>query len=342
MTFDDFRFIFSTDLIQQKKLFKGDFMKLMSIVSLAALCLVAGVITAKEHKKGSDNNGRKKIVVTTTKDCGKGSLRKAIEKANNHCCPKGTHIVFDLKQSDCGYNEKTKTWHIKPETDLPDITCHNVFVDGLSQEGSKPNTKPAHKKSDGCYKIELRGPGSEAKRRRGFGLLGDNTEITGLKVKNWPVGIQSNSNGNVVSQSEVSNNSLGITADVAPSAPTTPISSIKVTNAQMQGNNTAITSTNAAATTVNNVTATNNLTAVFTPAATIPVPAQMLSISNSTFQGISSSTQPQINTTVPTAIALTIVDAGSPTAPAISATPQAPLTTHAASTTGMISFTVAP
>lgn len=132
------------------------------------LCLSTGMAFAdkkhdnkkdKECREEGDGIRRKKIEVTNTKDRGHGSLRWAIEKANCLGCP--AHIVFDLKKSDCNYNCETETWVIRPQSDLPTITAESLWIDFLSQKGSKPNCNPIEKPNCARLKIEIEGPGIE-------------------------------------------------------------------------------------------------------------------------------------------------------------------------------------
>lgn len=98
---------------------------------------------------------RKQLVVTNTNDSGEGSLRAATEEANKSEHP--THIIFNLKKCDPGYDRCTKKWVIKTESSI-NITARNVKVDGYSQKGSKPNCNPAGEPSNACVKVVVQTP----------------------------------------------------------------------------------------------------------------------------------------------------------------------------------------
>lgn len=161
-----------------------------------ALCLLSSHAYADKQEK---KDHRKKYVVTNTKDCGKGSLRKAIEKANKKCCEEGAVIVFDLDKKDCGYDCETDSWVICPKTELPAITCPNVTIDGYSQKGSKQNCNKLSKENNAVLKVEIDGSCAEGERSKkaknaqaaaavnfdGLTLLGHRTTLKGLVFRNF-------------------------------------------------------------------------------------------------------------------------------------------------------------
>ncbi len=249
-------------------------MKLYSVhtVSMLAICLTAGLLLAgKKHDDKKPRDSRKKIVVTTTSDCGRGSLRRAIEKANELNCPEGAHIVFALETSDCRYNKKTKTWCITPKTDLPCISAENVSVDFLSQKGAKPSLKPTTYNS---YKVELCGPGLEegsAALTRGLCFTGNGGAAIGGIIRDWSVGIKSESDFNEFSQLLLKKNEKGITAGTESAV---PLASFKGEVLTFEENVTGLEIKNTMSAPVNNTAFTNNQTAIHLPAPTVDIPIQ--------------------------------------------------------------------
>ncbi|MFQ5638287.1 MAG: hypothetical protein ACE5IR_09885, partial [bacterium] len=71
------------------------------------------------------------IMVTNTDDSGDGSLRAAITLANVEAGP--DTILFNILQTDVGFNNDTGTWTIQPTTELPAISDSGLVIDGASQ-----------------------------------------------------------------------------------------------------------------------------------------------------------------------------------------------------------------
>ena len=82
------------------------------------------------------------MIVTNTNDIGPGSLREAIEQANNH--PGPDLITFNIPKNVPGYDGNIGVWRIMPISPLPVITDDNLVIDGFSQNNyiggnSNPN-----------------------------------------------------------------------------------------------------------------------------------------------------------------------------------------------------------
>lgn len=119
------------------------------------------------------------FTVTTANDDGPGSLREAIDLANN-VLPSGT--LNTIKFSIGGT--------ITPLTDLPAIVNNPLFIDGYSAPGAKPNTNSIHDSNNAVIMVEIMGPGP------GYMLPGpinglqlgagsDGSTITGLAIGNF-------------------------------------------------------------------------------------------------------------------------------------------------------------
>lgn len=90
------------------------------------------------------------FVVTTKADSGAGSLRQAIEDANNNGNPGDTDLItFNI-----GPENEVHTISVKGE--LPAIT-QPVTINGYSQPGAKENTKESPEPLDTVLKIEITG-----------------------------------------------------------------------------------------------------------------------------------------------------------------------------------------
>jgi len=78
------------------------------------------------------------IAVTNTADAGEGSLRNAIDIANEHCTPGPCKIVFEIPAP-----VPAEGWFtIIPESPLPAITAERVFIDGKWQKSITGDTMP--------------------------------------------------------------------------------------------------------------------------------------------------------------------------------------------------------
>ncbi len=71
------------------------------------------------------------IFVTNTNDTGEGSLRNAISQANS--TPGLNFILFQIPDTDPGYDGSRGVWTIKPQSAFPTISNDPVVLDGFSQ-----------------------------------------------------------------------------------------------------------------------------------------------------------------------------------------------------------------
>ncbi len=107
------------------------------------------------------------IIVTTTADTGKGSLRWALEKANS-TIGKDT-IVFHIPETDVHFDTSSGVWTISPQSALPTLTDSNLVLDGSSQQifvGEDMNPEGPEIEIDGhkagnCQGFYLSAPGIE-------------------------------------------------------------------------------------------------------------------------------------------------------------------------------------
>jgi hypothetical protein len=77
-------------------------------------------------------------IVINTNDAGAGSLRQAIENANIY---PGSHtIIFNIPNSDPGYNSTIGVWKISLVSTLPMITHNSILIDGTTQTIFAGNT----------------------------------------------------------------------------------------------------------------------------------------------------------------------------------------------------------
>ncbi len=132
---------------------------------------------------------RKKILVTTTKNDGPGSLRTALLKANTYKKP--SRIIFKLSTHDKGYHEATGTWVFKPCAELPRISA-NVLIDGYSQLGSGPNNHSIEQGNNAVIVLELHGGAIDTNGSPGFifGAEACGASLKGFSVTGLPVGIE--------------------------------------------------------------------------------------------------------------------------------------------------------
>ncbi len=165
-----------------------------SIISLVLAVSLASVLTPAALFART-------ITVTNTRDSGTGSLSDAISLAN--LSGDSSVINFDISKRDPGYNKYTHSWCIMVSDDLPIITVP-LIIDGYTQREAVTNTNQADQPDNASIKIELCGPGLTADDpldgRRGLLLGGgsDGSQIKGLSITNFPVGVEIQSNNSCV------------------------------------------------------------------------------------------------------------------------------------------------
>ena len=133
--------------------------------------LVAALIIAAKPAHASTI-----FTVTNTNDSGAGSLRQAINDANN--APGADIISFNIPGSD--------VHTIAPLSALPKIT-EAVTINGYSQPGAQPNQKAVG--SDAELKIQI--SGANAGTADGFWIGAANSVVKGLAINLWDEGIGS-------------------------------------------------------------------------------------------------------------------------------------------------------
>lgn len=76
--------------------------------------------------------------VTNTNDNGEGSLRQAMTQAASNYFGNST-IIFNIPQSDSGYNPSTGVFIIYPQSELPHLLMGgNITIDGTTQDDTNP------------------------------------------------------------------------------------------------------------------------------------------------------------------------------------------------------------
>lgn len=122
------------------------------------------------------------FIVTSTADQGEGTLRWAIERANENFG--ADTIEFQIPQSDENFDGTTGTWKILPMTELPWITDGDLVIDGFSQQA--------------FVGLDINPDGPEiwiagetiGSRDDGFFINADNVHIIGLTISgfgNWAI-----------------------------------------------------------------------------------------------------------------------------------------------------------
>jgi len=71
------------------------------------------------------------LTVTTTADSGPGSLRQALTDVNTS--PAADTIIFNIPQTDAGFDAATGVWTILPATDLPALENDSTVIDATTQ-----------------------------------------------------------------------------------------------------------------------------------------------------------------------------------------------------------------
>ena len=136
------------------------------------------------------------FVVTNTSDSGAGSLREAINQANDNTGP--DTIEFDIP----GVGPHT----IQPAAGLPEIT-DAVIIDGFTQSGASPNSNPQGFGKNSVLMIEL--DGSDAGAASGLVLIAPNCTVRGLVINRFQGAAGIFINGSEASGNVVQGNFIG-------------------------------------------------------------------------------------------------------------------------------------
>lgn len=120
-------------------------------LSIFGLALITSMITGLVLINGTALAAPATFTVTNTDDSGAGSLRQAIDDANNNGNPSDMDII-DFNIAGSGVHKITLA------SDLPNIT-EKVTIDGYTQTGASANTTVSPLPMDSVIKIELDGDG---------------------------------------------------------------------------------------------------------------------------------------------------------------------------------------
>jgi hypothetical protein len=104
--------------------------------AVAVIAVMAAVLFVPASALGSAS-----IVVTNTHDSGPGSFREAILDAN--ASGPGSTIVFNIPETDPGFNAAGGWFRIAPLTQLPELTADGTTIDGGTQTTFTGDTNPA-------------------------------------------------------------------------------------------------------------------------------------------------------------------------------------------------------
>lgn len=115
-------------------------------------------------------------VVTNTNDDGWGSLRQAINVANNDEAL--TTVTFAIPQTDPGFNGQWFT--IQPASALPELREPGTTVDGFSQPNTNPNGPEIFLDGSSIPALE---------KAQGLWLFGDDTTVQGLAIGYFANGV---------------------------------------------------------------------------------------------------------------------------------------------------------
>ncbi len=159
-------------------------MKKLLIISA---CVLAGQAVAKRsHCKEvnwpwlNDWKEARCIVVYNTRGAGHGSFRWAVDQANS--CDKPVHIKFCIPTHDLGYNFERRCCTIKMLE--PCVITNKVWIDGFSQECSRPNTNPRMRHNNTCWTLEFAGGTTSKDNSYGFEFAegADGSVLTGAAI----------------------------------------------------------------------------------------------------------------------------------------------------------------
>jgi hypothetical protein len=146
-----------------------------TIVKTTAAGLLLAVLIAAFLLAPKSAYASTTFTVTNTNDSGPGSLREAINGANN---TQGADTInFEIS----GGGVKT----IAPDTELPTIS-DTVSINGYSQPEAQPNTRATG--GDAVLNVEL--SGANAASGTGLFITAPNSTVKGLAINRWTFGIR--------------------------------------------------------------------------------------------------------------------------------------------------------
>jgi titin len=114
--------------------------------------------------------------VTNTNNSGAGSLRQAMLDAN---AAGGGNILFNIPDTDPGYDGGTGVWTIQPTIALPLLSGGDTTIDGYSQAGAAEGTSM----SPPTIVIEI--DGSSVAGQNGFNVVSAGNTIKGLAINRF-------------------------------------------------------------------------------------------------------------------------------------------------------------
>ncbi len=116
------------------------------------------------------------FIVTNTMDSGLGTLRDALQNANNNVGP--DTIIFNIPEANLNFDPTLGVWTIEPDSALPQLTDNGTFIDGKSQAvfiGTDTNPQ----------RPEIEISGENAGSADGFYILSAKNIIDGLVVNRF-------------------------------------------------------------------------------------------------------------------------------------------------------------
>lgn len=138
-------------------------------ISFMAIALAASLLLFVGHVQAAPAT----FTVTNTNDSGAGSLRQAIEDANNNGNPSDMDIIaFDIPGSE--------VHTINLLSDLPYVT-EKATIDGYTQEGAQENTTVSPEPINSVIKVELAG-GNGTITQGALALIADDSIVKGLSI----------------------------------------------------------------------------------------------------------------------------------------------------------------
>lgn len=140
-------------------------------LSIFGLALITSTITGLVLMHGTALAAPATFTVTNTNDTGAGSLRQAIDDANNNANPSDMDII-DFNIAGSGVHKITLA------SDLPYIN-EKVTIDGYTQTGATANTTVSPLPMDSVIKIEVDGDGVTSTI---FETTADNVTIKGMSL----------------------------------------------------------------------------------------------------------------------------------------------------------------
>lgn len=177
-------------------------MKIMKKYFIICLFILPGMAAYCSGYETETDPEYTPFIVTTTADEGDGSLRKAMIDADFKAGP--DTIIFNIPDTDPGYDNTTGVWTIQVLTDTPFLENDSTIIDATTQTASQGDRNPQGPE------IEITGLDAISKC---FKINGSGNEIKGFAINQfWMYGISIGNNNTKITGNYIGTDATGTLA----------------------------------------------------------------------------------------------------------------------------------